>query len=510
MEHHIYDRVYIIGVDGAGRFFTKTDTPNIDRIFENGAYNHNTVTAYPTISAQCWGSLLHGVSPQAHRFTNGLVGDFPVPEDHPYPSIFKEARKAFPDAVLASISNWNSINTGIIEQGLGVIEDTADDDAEICKKVCKVIKENDPKLLFVQFDSVDGAGHRYTYGTKPYLEQITLVDGLIGKIYDTAKLYGRLENTLLIVTADHGGFRTDHGGNTDDELFISYFAAGQSVNKGEFGYAEIRDTAAITAFALGFKQPECWSSRIPDGLFKDGVSFERPSEAAKDGTKRYSGRKNQPTPEKVGKRLEDHLRLDGMRCYFPFDKNALDACGKCETAVEGKIYYPEGFYGSGAELDDCVINCSDVSPGDRNYTIAVWIKKDFAGGEQKLKIFSDMENENDTGIEFFIVGDELYHIIGMGGENIVYKHPLPANYTGNWFHFICSYDRGPNELCYYYDFTLETDWYSDVAIPRDLKLDGHKTTVGGHSALTLDDLIVFDHKLSDHEIDDLEKYYEQQ
>lgn len=509
MEHHVYDRVYIIGVDGAGNFFTKTDTPNIDRIFADGAYNHNTVTAEPTISAQCWGSLLHGVTPQAHRFTNGLVGDFPVPENHPYPSIFKEARKAFPDAALASVSNWNPINTGIIEQGLGVYEDTGSDE-EVCEKVCAAIKEKDPKLLFVQFDSVDGAGHAHVYGSKPYLEQITYVDSLIGKIYDTALSCGTLDNTLIIVTADHGGAGTDHGGSTDGERLISYFVSGESVVPGEFGYAEIRDTAAITAFALGFEQPECWSSRIPDGLFEDGVSFERPSEAAKDGTKRYSGRKNLPTPEKSGKRLGDFLRMEGMRCYFPFDKNADDAAGKCITSVNGKIYYPEGFYGSGAKLDDCIINCSDINAGTDNYTFAVWIKKDFAGGDKRLDIFSTMKDETDTGLAFYIIGDELYHVIGTGGENVVYKHRLPANYTGNWFHFICSYDRSPDELCYYYDFTLETDWYSDKKLPKQLALDGHKTTAGGYSPLTLDDLIVFDHKLSDHEIDDLERYYGQE
>ena len=506
--HHIYDRVYIIGVDGAGRFFTKTDTPNIDRIFENGAYNHNTITAYPTISAQCWGSLLHGVSPQAHRFTNGLVGEFPVPEGYPYPSIFKAARKAFPDAVLASISNWNPINTGIIEQGLDVIMDTGNDD-EVCQKVCDVIRNNDPKLLFVQFDSVDGAGHGNTYGTEPYLKQITYVDSLIGKIFDTAESCGRAENTLFIVTADHGGYKTNHGGSTDDEIKISYFVRGTSVNKGEFGYAEIRDTAAITAFALGFSQPECWSSRIPDGLFKDGISFERPSELSSDGTRRFSGRKAKPTPDEAGHTLGDYLKPDGMRCYFPFDKSIEDKTGKTKAEAEGKLYFTEGFYGSAATFDDCTIKCSPINAGTDYYTIAVWIKKDFPGGDKKMNIFSTMADETDAGISFYIKGDNLIHEIGMKNGIIHYEHPLPGNYVGNWFHFICSYDRNENELCYYYDFTLETDWYSEVEVPRDLKLDGSCVTIGNNTSLSLDDLIVFDHKLSDPEIDYLEKYYEQ-
>ena len=32
-SHHVYDRVYLLGVDGAGSFFTQADTPNLDRNF---------------------------------------------------------------------------------------------------------------------------------------------------------------------------------------------------------------------------------------------------------------------------------------------------------------------------------------------------------------------------------------------------------------------------------------------------------------------------------------------
>lgn len=509
MKRHIYDRVYILGVDGAGSFFTKTDTPCIDRIFAHGAYNHKTVTANPTISAQCWGSLLHGVSPQAHRFTNGLADTCPVPENFPYPSVFKAARQAFPQAALASVVHWNSINVGIIENGIGVIKKTAATDEAVCEMVCDTVINDDPKLLFVQFDSVDEAGHAYAYGSRAYLDSITRVDALIGKIYDTALRYGRLENTLLIVTADHGGNKTDHGGSTDGEILISYYVSGVSVNEGAFGYAEIRDTAAITAFALGFEQPECWSSRVPDGLFKDGFSFERPSETPPDGSKRYSDRKSKPTPEENGCTLADFADINGMRCCFPFDKSALDITGRCETRLEGKIYYPEGFYGSAAELDDCALYCSPVKAGTDSYTIAVWLKKDFSGGDKKLNIFSTLREENGAGLSFYILGDELVHEIGTDGGTIRYSHRLPDNYTGNFFHFICSYDRNADELCYYYDFTIYTDWYSDIAIPRETKLDGGETLIGGFAPLTVDDLIFFDHKLSDPEIDALQKYYEQ-
>ena len=32
-----YSRVILLGVDGAGIFFAQADTPNMDKLFENGA-----------------------------------------------------------------------------------------------------------------------------------------------------------------------------------------------------------------------------------------------------------------------------------------------------------------------------------------------------------------------------------------------------------------------------------------------------------------------------------------
>jgi len=73
-----YKYVVVIGVDGAGSFFKNASTPNIDTIFANGAITYNMLTANPTISAQCWGSLLHGVSANVHGLTNSIISFNPI------------------------------------------------------------------------------------------------------------------------------------------------------------------------------------------------------------------------------------------------------------------------------------------------------------------------------------------------------------------------------------------------------------------------------------------------
>ena len=54
-------RVVLFGVDGGGTFFEQAKTPNMDRIFASGAVCRKTLTEIPTISAECWGGMLHGV-----------------------------------------------------------------------------------------------------------------------------------------------------------------------------------------------------------------------------------------------------------------------------------------------------------------------------------------------------------------------------------------------------------------------------------------------------------------
>ena len=263
-----YKRVIIIGVDGAGDFFKDADTPNIDRIFANGAVCHDALTSIPTISAECWGSMLLGVTPEVHGLTNGSL-DIPYDTKSVFPSVFRVTREKYPDAKLASFCNWNPINTGIVENGIDVFKDTSGD-KELSSKICNYIKENDFTLIFIQFDEVDGAGHGNGYGTPGHLAKIAETDVYVGDIYNALEESGQLEDTLIILSADHGGTpQGGHGGTTDAEKIIFIAFAGKTVNKCELCELEVRDIAAITVCALGEEQPVSWTARVPKGLFCD-------------------------------------------------------------------------------------------------------------------------------------------------------------------------------------------------------------------------------------------------
>ncbi len=160
-----YKHVVLIGLDGAGNFIQYTDTPNLDALFKRGAGTLKCLTAFPSISAECWGTMLIGVDPDVHGLTNDIVESGTPYTDAEHPSIFKVIREAHPDAVIGAYSNWDPINSGIVERGIGVDLETGTDEA-LVPKICSYIKDRKPEFLFIQFDDPDHFGHHNGYRSK--------------------------------------------------------------------------------------------------------------------------------------------------------------------------------------------------------------------------------------------------------------------------------------------------------------------------------------------------------
>jgi len=272
--NNTYRHVIVVGIDGAGAFIQQADTPCFDRIFARGAKTFDALASRPTISAECWGSMLLGVSPKVHGLTNGIVSSQPYPVDSPFPSLFRRIREVMPQAALGSFCDWNPITFGIVENNLNVTSATARDDA-LTPMICDYIAAEKPTFLFIQMDSVDGAGHGHGYGTEAHLKRISEVDVLLDRVYRAAEEAGMLEETLFCVIADHGGHDHGHGGWTDEEKYVTFAAAGKTVKAGEIGEMNIRDLAAIVLHALGIPSPEFstegWTSQIPADLFIEEV-----------------------------------------------------------------------------------------------------------------------------------------------------------------------------------------------------------------------------------------------
>ena len=268
-----YKHVFIIGVDGAGKFFRDADTPNFDRIFADGYINYAVRTEVASDSGPNWASILNGVSYYKHWIHNGSSGEVQHTSDFKYPTIFTLVRRAFPDAELASFVNWNNINFGMIETDVGVTEEQVGNDDGVTDAICQYFDDgNKPTLFFVQLDEVDAAGHAHGSDSKEYYDALHEADARVGRIYDAIERNGLLEDGLFIVTADHGHKATGgHGRFSMRESLTTIAAAGRTVVAGGTPDKRTRDRdiAAIALFALGVERPGYMTARMPESLFEE-------------------------------------------------------------------------------------------------------------------------------------------------------------------------------------------------------------------------------------------------
>lgn len=362
-------RVVLFGIDGGGVFIEKAQTPNIDAIAARGRVCHRALTELPSISAECWGSMLHGVSCQAHQLTNWRVSHNPYPADSPYPSVFRLIHEARPAAGLASFCEWAAINTGIIEDGCGVekFSGSADD---LTERAVRYIMETDFQMIFFQFDAADGVGHRCGYGTPAQLDAIARIDALIGRMTGVLKAKGVLEETLVMVTADHGGTRArfnadmggNHGGDSDEEKYVYFAAAGGGVCRGEIADMMTRDVAPIAARALGLEAPECWTGRVPRGFFpNDGDERPRPVETGAAGETVWR--------EETGDFLQCFSALRPL-VYRSFEEAESAPEG---TRVYGKLYRVRGVRGAGMCFEDGCLSMKTPAL-KAGFSLMLWIK----------------------------------------------------------------------------------------------------------------------------------------
>ena len=96
------------------------------------------------------------------------------------------------------------------------------------------------------------------------------MDGYVKQLLDAVNEAGIMDETVIILTSDHGGINKGHGGKTLMEVEIPWIVYGKAVKqKGEVKQSIVTyDTGATIAYLLGLKQPQLWTGRAVQSIFK--------------------------------------------------------------------------------------------------------------------------------------------------------------------------------------------------------------------------------------------------
>ncbi|MFC4778841.1 alkaline phosphatase family protein [Paenibacillus sp. GCM10023252] len=221
-------------------------------------------------SGPSWGAMLHGVCYITHKEDNGTLGN-PFAENAPYPSFMKLLKQERPASTTAALLNWNPIYHGLIERSAEAYFDTAGDDA-ITQKAVNYIqtKGKETQVTLIHLDELDGAGHSTDYGSEAYYKQYEKTDKNVGIILDAIRDAGLMEDSLIIMTTDHGGHNYTHGTAVPRDTTIFWAARGKGINPGTMltSPVQIKDTAAVIVNALRLETPAAYEGQIPNGLYQ--------------------------------------------------------------------------------------------------------------------------------------------------------------------------------------------------------------------------------------------------
>lgn len=260
--------VIVIGMDGLGAYaFPKSDIPHIKSLMNEGAWSLEARRVLPSSSAVNWASMVMGAGPELHGFTEwgSQKPELPSRELDQYglfPSIYTLLRQQQPKSEIGVIFNWGGYGYLFPKAAVNTWANPADTYLTIDSAIT-YLSTKKPDLLFIHLDEPDHVGHNIGHNTPAYFEQVHKNDSLVGKVIAAMKEADMWDNSIILLTADHGGIDKGHGGKTMQEMQIPWIIRGKGIRKNhEIGQSIVTyDTAATLAWIFGLKTPQVWVAR---------------------------------------------------------------------------------------------------------------------------------------------------------------------------------------------------------------------------------------------------------
>lgn len=236
-------KVVIISIDGLRPDgLLQADAPNILAMAQRGAYTWDAQTTFPPATLPGHASMLTGFAPDAH----GVIWNDNYPDRAiAVPTIFATAHAAgLRTVMVVGKEKMQLFNVpGTVDSYVYATEG----DRDVADKAIAEI-ETGFDLMFIHLPNMDFFGHSTGWMSEIYLFEITQTDKAVGRI-----LAALPPDTLVILTADHGGHDKVHGARIPVDMTISWIIAGPGVVADHEIAAPVNtmDTAATVAYVLG-------------------------------------------------------------------------------------------------------------------------------------------------------------------------------------------------------------------------------------------------------------------
>ncbi|HUG33725.1 MAG TPA: alkaline phosphatase family protein [Anaerolineales bacterium] len=248
-------RVLILSIDGLRPdAIALAPMPNLLALMQNSAYSLNAQTVFPSVTLVSHASMLVGVCPSKH----GVNWNDYIPENG-----FAFGTDLFDIAHAAGLQTVMHVGKEKLQQvtepsSLDIFTYVNDRDTVVADRLIAEFPGNFG-LLFVHFPLVDGMGHVFGWMSSQQLSVAFRADEALGMILAELDARGLRDETLIIITADHGGHDTTHGSSLPVDMTIPWIVSGPGVQPKVLStQVHTFDTAATAAFMLGLPIPPEW------------------------------------------------------------------------------------------------------------------------------------------------------------------------------------------------------------------------------------------------------------
>ena len=252
------EHVLILSIDGLRpEVISQARMPNLMALMQEGAYTLTAQTISPSSTLPAHTSMLTGLCPAEH----GVTWNKYRPNRG-----YADGTDLFDLAHAADLETAMFVGKEKLRQ---ITEPTSSDvfeyvdggDSLILAQALGQIRE-DFGVLFVHFPSGDWAGHEYGWLSDEQLETFHQADDALHQLLTALEESGVRSETLVIVTADHGGHRKRHSTRRAEDMTIPWIITGPGVLPMQLKTAvHTTDTAATAAWALGLRLPAEWTGR---------------------------------------------------------------------------------------------------------------------------------------------------------------------------------------------------------------------------------------------------------
>lgn len=282
--------VILIGIDGwAAKSMENAYMPCVKgTLMANGSYTLKKRSVLPSASAINWASVFMGVGTESHGYTKwySKVPEIPssvTNERGIFPTIYSILKEQRPEARTGLLCDWDVIKHLVDSMcvddvifipggssGDEYVEKHGGTKYDYTMTAANYIKEKKPTFLTVYFSGLDHAGHTFGWYTDEYYSFETFIDECVQRLVDAAKEAGIYDDTIFVLTADHGGIEKGHGGMTLDEMLSPFVVCGKGIKQGfEMTDAMMQyDVPATIAYILGLNTPQAWIGRPMTSIFR--------------------------------------------------------------------------------------------------------------------------------------------------------------------------------------------------------------------------------------------------